>query len=236
MQSGGRKLVRKVTLEKKRKYSKPKQPLGLTRYLNTRGTPQGVHEFKKTAWAEFNVTTAGIQVPGGGVYQPDFVIRFDLNNVVVIGAGSTTIPVPGITELAALFDQIKLDKVVVRFRSRNDSAPGAGGANAATFIGTCFDFNDDDVATSSTIREYSNFKDDCIEPGGREHIRTLKPCYLMRITDDDGIGVASQTKRGYVNSGSSCRHYGLKGNITGPTGGNVLQLSVEYVYKCKLSR
>lgn len=234
MQSAGGKIVRKVSLQKKRKFQKETP---LKRYISLRGTPNGVHEFRKTAWANFNVSNAGIQIPGGGTYQQDFVMRFDLNNVVFIGAGSTTVPMPGIADLSALFDRIKLQKVIVRFRSRNDSGPISGGSqNFAVQLGTAIDYNDDDVATSATLREYATFKDACIQPGGRELMRTIRPCYLSRITDDDGIGVAFDSKRGYVNSASSCRHYGLKGVITGGNNVSDLWVSVEYYYQCKNSR
>lgn len=231
--AGGR-VARKFIDKKKRKRTKETP---LQRYISLRGTPNGVHEFKKTAWANFNVSNTGIQIPGGGTYQTDFVMRFDLNNVVFIGAGSTTVPMPGIAELATLFDRIKLNKVIVRFRSRNDSGPILGGAqNFAVQIGTALDYNDDDVATSATLREYGTFKDDCIQPGGKEHMRVLKPCYLIRATDDDGIGVAFDSKRGYVNSASSCRHYGLKGTISGGNNVSDLWVAIEYHYQCRNSR
>lgn len=236
MQAGGRKITRSVSMEPKKKRRVQKET-PLKRYLALRGTANGVHEFKKTAWANFNVTNAGIQIPGGGTFQPDFVMRFDLNNVVFIGAGSTTVPVPGIADMAALFDRIKLQKVIVRFRSLNDSGPIVGGSqNFAITIGTALDYNDDDVATSATLREYATFQDAVIQPGGKEHMRTIRPCYLSRITDDDGIGVAFDSKRGYVNSASSCRHYGLKGNVSGGNQTSLLFISVEYHYQCKNSR
>lgn len=232
--AGGKRLVRKVSMDSKSK----KQKLAMVpRYLRTRGTPNGVHQFKRVVSATFNVNNLGIQIPGGGSYQTDFAIRFGLQNCVFVGTGTTTVGVPGIAELTALFDQIRLDKVVVRIISQNDSSPILAGAqNFAVGVSTAIDYNSDQPITSTQLREYSSWKFNVIEPGGvAEHKRTLKPMYQRAITYTGGAGLNGvEAARGYIGSISGdISHYGLLGNIAGGNQISSVLIFVEHYFSCK---
>lgn len=246
MSSGGKRLrILSDGSKRKRVSSKGNQvlsvPRGLRTYLSKRGTPNGVHEFRRTVWQSFNVNNTGMQVPAGGTYQPEFAMRFDVGGVVMTGFGVATSSLGlNYSELAALFDQIKLDKVEVMFYSKNDSSqPTAGVTNSeAIRIATAIDYNDDTPISESQLREYGSFQMDVIEPGGKQHKRTLKPMFNELVSYTGGAGnVGYRAMRGYVASsasaGTGVAMYGLKGNITGPTSAVQLLVSVTYNYKCK---
>lgn len=228
---------------RKRKRAKVQSvPKSLRNYISTRGTPNGVHEFTRNVWFQFPVNTTGIQIPAGGTFQPEFAMRFDVGGVVCIGAGTSTNSLGlGYPELAALFDQIKLDKVEIKFESRNDSSMNSGlTENGALRLATVIDFNDDVPISETSLREYGSFKDAVIEPGGRNHRVVLRPKFQESISYTGGVGTNGyRANTGYVQSttlSTGVAHYGLKGNCTGPTTAVNLFISVKYFYKCKNTR
>jgi len=207
------------------------------RFLRTRGTPNGVHQFRRVVSAAFNVTNAGIQIPGGGTYSPDMAIRFGLQNCVFVGSGTTSVAVPGIAELTALFDQIKLDRVKVRFVSSNDSGPlGGGSQNFALAVSSAIDYNSDQPVTAAQLREYATWKYDVIEPGGKaEHVRTIKPRYQRSITYTGGAGINGvEGATGYIGTISGdIAHYGLLANVGAGNNTTSVLIFVEYYFSCK---
>lgn len=238
MSSGGASMRKiKRTTSEMRKQSKKANLAMVPRYLRTRGTPNGVHQFRRTVSAAFNVSSNGIQIPGGAAtYVTDFAIRFGLQNCLFVGSGTTSVAVPGITELTALFDQIKLDKVVVRIISLNDSAPIATFQNFAVQVATAIDYNSDQTVTGAQLREYSSWKLDTIEPGGTvEHRRTLRPMYQRAITYTGGAGINGvEGARGFLGTISGdIAHYGLLGNIIAGNQVGQVNFFVEYYYSCK---
>lgn len=244
MSSGGA-IVRKVSMEPARKRKRAKVssvPKSLRNYISTRGTPNGVHEFTRNVWGQFLCSAGGIAIPSGGAIQAEFAMRFDVGGVVFIAGGTSTQTLGlGYTELSALFDQIKLDKVEIKFMARNDSTQNAVGVNSeAIRIATAIDYNDDTPISETALREYGSFKDAVIEPGGREHRVVLRPKFQQQVTFSGGAGtIGFNASSGYVNSstlGTGVAHYGIKGNVVGSSAGTNLLISVKYYYKCKNTR
>lgn len=228
---------------RKRKRAKVQSvPKSLRNYISTRGTPNGVHEFTRNVWGQFLCSNAGIAIPTGGAIQPEFAMRFDIGGVVFIAGGTSTNSLGlGYPELSALFDQIKLDKVEVKFMARNDSAQNGVGINSeAIRIATAIDYNDDVPISETALREYGSFKDAVIEPGGREMRVVLRPKFQEAVSYTGGAGTNGyRAQTGYVQAttlSTGVAHYGLKGNVTGPTSGTNLLISVKYFYKCKNTR
>lgn len=237
--AAGGKIVRKVSFDGKKKKKQRTNQAGLQRYLSTRGTPNGVHEFTRNVW--FNVATngTGMDPASGGVYQAEFGMRFNLGSVTLTAANVSTQGLGfNFAELAALFDNIKLDRVEVTFRARQDSGgPSGAVTNWATQIATAIDYNDDQPISVSQLREYSSFKDNTIEPGGKEHKRIIRPKFVRLVSYTGGAGTNGyETAQGYLTPIDSIAHYGLKGYCVGPNGGSSLFISVKYHYKCKNTR
>lgn len=241
--AGGRGLVRKVSMEPKFKSKKRgKQaakmpPLGLQRYLATRGTANGVHEFTRTTVTGFFVNNSGITM--GVSTNNQFRIIFGLaSNDFLNGAGGTlNVGIPGAAELSALFDEIKLDRVEVWFKARNDSSANtAGASNTCIQIASAIDNNDSTVpATSADIQQYATYKVDAIQPGGREHYRTLRPKFQQLVSYTVGTN-SSEGKTGYLRSDIDVPHYALKCTAFGPTNSAFVDVVIKSHFKCKLTK
>lgn len=235
-QAGGRALVRKVTAEPAR-FRKRAKVVPVSRRIRSMGTPGGVHQFRRVVSGNYNITSAGINL-GGSIAQ-GFAVSFNLQGPVLGNSvgGSVVLPIPQYAELAALFDMVKLEKVIIRFRSKNDSAPVATNGNQALEIATAYDFNDvTSPSVITDIQQYSSFKSDIIEPGGKEHNRALKPQWLQLVGYTALLsGYASKT--GYVKSDYDIPHYGMKGWIVGGTTNNTtMNIEIEYLYSCKFTK
>ena len=201
------------------------------RLLTTRGTPNGVHQFKRTAALDFNVNNTGVIVGGGT--SPGLAFQFCPTQIVIGSAAGTlaSAAMPGYTELSALFDQIKIVKAIVRFRSRNDSSNIV--SNSAIEIGTAVDYNDASPPTAiADIHQYGTFKSDVIQPGGKQHTRVVTPHWTELVYYTAVLsGYASKT--GYIRSDYDIPHYGLKAWIVGSASVQLIQVEVEYLYECK---
>lgn len=234
--AAGGAIVRKVSMQGKRKRAAVQR--AVPRSLATRGTPNGVHEFKRTVWTELNISNGGLQIPSGGTFQPEFAMRFGLSTLTMVGAGTSTSTVPGYAELSALFDQIKLDKVRVKFMFRNSAESGVQNVttNSSVQIGTAIDYNSDQPISSAAIREYSNFKYANLSADAREHTVSFSPKFAQQITYTGGVGNNStRAMTGYVQSNIDVTHYGLLGYASGPTPASpgVLWIAVDYYFSCK---
>lgn len=195
------------------------------------GTPNGVHQFKRVTSLDFAVRDTGITV--GGVAGQGLGIQFLPSQLVLSnsGGGLATVLFAGFAELPALFDQLKITKTIVRFRSRNDSSNSS--VNNAIEIATCVDFNEANApAAIGDIQQYATFKSNVIEPGGKQHAVSLKPQWTELVYYTAALsGYASKT--GYIRSDYDIPHYGLKAWITGSSSIQTLQIEVEYLLECK---
>ena len=88
----------------------------------------------------------------------------------------------------------------------------------------------------SSDLEYSTWKLDTIEPGGKvEHRRIIRPMYQRFVSYTGAAGVNGyECARGFLSAASGdIAHYGLLGNIAGSSGGSNMLCVVEYYYECK---
>ena len=146
--------------------SVPRLNSGLQRYLSTRGTPNGVHEFTRlTSW-DFRVQSTGITV--GTNTAPGFQMTFYPSSIQVYNQATApqSIPVPGAGDLLNLFDRIKLDKIEIRFINKNSTSPATGTVtnNGTTIdLDTCLDYNDATPPSNiTTVTQYDSCKSDSL--------------------------------------------------------------------------
>lgn len=241
--AGGRSLVRKVSMEpryKSKKKSRAAPKLGLQRYLSVRGTPNGVHEFMRSTRIRVPVNNSGIVV--GATAGSGFGLVFNFSEAVLLtsAGGQVNAAIPNFAELAALFDQIKLDKVRVTFSSTNQSgditaAPPAPPANTgqSILIQTCLDYNAVVApGTESSIQEYGTYQQTYMDAGAL-HCRDLKPMYQVGIVDATGALSGAESKRGYCKNTSNITHSGVFGWAIGPTLSISMDIIIQYHFKCK---
>jgi len=121
-------IKRTVTLPPKKSYKKARTmvkrlPMGLQRYLDSRGTPQGTYELVRTVTGNFDYASDGFQIglaryfAGTFVFTPQTVILYSGT-----AGNSVTWNIVNASEIAALWDKIKLDRVDCTFITSGQGA------------------------------------------------------------------------------------------------------------------
>lgn len=215
-------LVRTVTMDKKpnklrrtnrvRSVSKVPMSLGLRRYLDNRGTPKGTYEIVRTVTGYFDHSPAGITVGAASYETATFVI--DPQNVVmqsgVISVNTNTFAIPNASELAALWDKLKIDKVDFTFSGAEVGTVNSGVASPPVFI---FAFDSNDRTSSLDAIRQMDCKTWQTGYNAREFKCSIKPCY-QRLVYYTSTTSSYEPTRGYIVSDTAIPHYGLKVGIS----------------------
>jgi len=215
------------------------------RYRTPPGGPGigSVHTICKTAIGQVLTTDGGFQI---GITTSDrWSMQFNLQQAFfnLPGGASRTLTVPGYAELSALWDQVMVDKVVVKFYFSTDPATSVppGGAYAPQGSLTLYhaiDYNDAAVPAAQTdIQQYSSVKSRMLAAELGPIVRVVKPKFAQVIYAS-AVGNSYRASRGFLQSATDVPHYGLKGFVTTPSfvTGNVNQgtmlIECKYFYKC----
>lgn len=220
----------------------------VTRVPRNVGGPglNSVHRFTKLAQGDVAVTDTGFSI--GASVSNRYSIQFNMQSATFYinnTGASITYNIPGFTELSALFDQVMIEKVVVKFTFNED--PGLLTQQGATVIGQpasilyhAVDFNDASVPAAVTdIMQYSSVKSSLMGATKGPIIRAVNPMFAQ-IVFASAIGNSYRASRGFLQKDVDVPHYGIKGFMTTPnpaSGGATLigKLSLEfkYYYACK---
>jgi len=206
-------------------------PLNVTRISN-------VHSFTRNVSLNQRIGTTGM-IPGVGslLGQTNFCIFFTTQDVFINFNNTTTIystaAVPGISDLAALFDEIQLSRVEVSIIGCNQPTAGAGSGSAV--IAVCKDYNDRNPPTAlGDVQQYQDYKMIHLQPFSEVNL-SIQPKFLTYTLDTGGGSVASTPAVGYVRSNLQIDHYGYKGSVINfpPFEANYL-FSFKYFYNCRV--
>lgn len=203
----------------KRKQSNPKkyqrkafrtQPMasGLRRYLNLRGTPDGTYELNRHMFLQFDALATGIPIGAGNYEAATFTFTPGTINLVSGIAGNTsTWNIPNAAELAALWDKVKIDRVVMKFMT---NVQGPTGASSGAVQSPIY-FAEDDNDTAASLAQIQQMECTTWQPGMNTSTFTiqLKPKY-QRLVYYTSLISSYEPTRGYVVSGTEIPHYGLK--------------------------
>lgn len=206
-------LVRKVS-EDGRKAKKARRaggmlrvPLGVQRYMKKRGTPDGVYEITRTVNANINYgagfTVAGSVTEGLGIsFTPQNVYIHSGNN----SANYQTFAIPSASELAAIWNMVKIDKVEITIHNSNLGV--ANSANSQPLILLAFDDKDTN-STADRLRQM-----DCQNwmPGSLSDNQwkvTIRPKY-QRLVYYNAVTSSYEPTQGYVVSDTDIPHYAYK--------------------------
>lgn len=204
-----------------------------------------VHRFTKLAQGDVATNDLGFAI--GASVSNRFSIQFNMQSATFAinnTGASITYNIPGFTELSALFDQIMIEKVVVKFTFNNDpqliQQPGAAYApQGAPVIYHAIDFNDASVPAAVTdVMQYASVQSKLLGGTLGPVYRSVKPMFAQ-IVYASAIGNSYRASRGFLQKDVDVPHYGVKGFITTPNGSvgglNTGKLSIEfkYYYACK---
>lgn len=222
----GRKLKRsKRTFSGTRKMS---MSSGLRRYLNLRGTPDGVYEICRTAAITMPYTGSGWSI-GVGQYV-GATLWFTPNSINVssgVAGNTATSNIPSASELSALFEKVKIDKVEVTI-----STSTQGQANTSVQQPIMY-FAEDDNDTLTSPDQIKQM--DCLEyiPGATDNNLkiTIRPKY-QRIVYYTNLVSSYEPTQGYVVTGTDIPHYGMKLGIE-PNASGQINIICKVFYKLK---
>lgn len=219
----------------------------VTRIPRNVGGPglNSVHRFTKLAQGDVLTNDLGFGI--GASVSNRFSIQFNMQSATFAinnTGASITYNIPGFVELSALFDQIMIEKVVVKFTFNVDpqviQQPGAAAMpQGAPVLYHAVDFNDAAVPASVTdIMQYSSVQSKLLGGTLGPIVRSVRPMFAQ-IVYASAIGNSYRASRGFLQKDVDVPHYGVKGFITTPNaniGGlttGKLSLEFKYYYACK---
>jgi len=168
----------------------------------------GETKITRTINTSLPYTTLGFGL--GATFFGAVNIVFDPTGVTVYGNSTTfqNTPLVNAAEISALYDQMKIDKVVMTW-SNNSSAISNGGANfrSAKYL-VCNDSNDGiGSANIDEIRQQPNKS--FLDNEGQENTWTCYPKF-QRVIYQTALVSNYEPTTGFVNSNSTIPHYGIK--------------------------
>jgi len=163
-----------------------------------------------------------------------FSIWFTTQDVFIWKDASnySTATMPGISELAGLFDEIMLDAVEMTMHCTND-AQTFGISNASGVMVLCTDYNDNNApASTGDIQQYRDCKAIPIR-SDHVHKQIIQPKYCVITNTAGGSTDAARPTRGYLRGNTQIPQNGLKGGfLLSPNDGKIV-FSFKFRYKCK---
>lgn len=195
----------------------------IPRAISTRGTPDGYYEIPCTQLIRIRCTTSTgfwntnqstLAAIGGTGYKgmalvfkwDGITVNFGVDNSVIDTLGSST---PDISNLQAIFDEMKIAKIKVECWT--NVATGTL-ANSSAFSGEIWSAVDQNDAfpPGLSIQEYSKTKRFLPD---RVNTVTFTPNMVVNTVADNGSGAAEAAgvvANSYFKLGSSCSLYGIK--------------------------
>lgn len=179
---------------------------GLRMYLDTRGTPKGAYEVNRTVSGYLDTIASTFSIGAGNTEAMCFTVS-PQNIYAIAGTGlnSYAQTVPNASELAALFDKVKIHKVEWTFSCLNPGTLNSGTGNLPQILFA----SDDNDATCSTA-QVQQMDTRVWQPGyGRDFKITTYPKY-QRLIYYTSLVSSYEPATGYVVSQTDIQHYGLK--------------------------
>lgn len=226
-----------LSLPRSRTRRVKKVSLARSRIPKTIVSAPNVHSFVRSVSINQAVTTSGFTPQVGVVSFTTFSIWFTTQDVFIYGNGTnySQATMPGIADLAGLFDEIKIDAIEMTMHCAND-AQTFGAANASGVIILATDYNDKNAPSSAgDVQQYR----DCKAIPMRSdyvHKEVIRPKFLTYTLDAAGTSTASTPIRGYQRSNLQTEHYGKKGAfLLSPNNGTIV-FSFRFKYSCRTAK
>jgi len=177
-------------------------------------------------------------VPNVGITASSlFSLWFTNQNAYIwINASNySTVAIPGYTDLAALFDEVKIDAIEISIITGNDpNPPGGGGQTGSAVLVMASDYNDKNApAASGDVQQYADCKTVRLT-NNFIHKEILRPKFLSYTLDSSGAAIASSPKTGFFRSNLDIEHNGKKCAIILNSPGTMYSVfSFKYKFICK---
>lgn len=173
------------------------------------GRTNGTYKISRKVSFSLTYANGGIDIIGNVSQGIGFVFN---PTAVVVGnaAASSTYGYPNIAEIAALWDRLKIDKVVMEVYARNQD-PINGIANASTpVIYYASDYNDVANTSLAIMQQQGDTKTWYANSTGMNPL--VYTCYpkFQRLVQFSTLASSFEPASGYVVSDTAIPHYGIR--------------------------
>lgn len=201
---------KRPTLRRRRRYTRRRI---MSRSLTKRALK--VHHFKRTFALNFISSSSAGDVLGAYLF--------------------TFSQLPNYAEFTNLYDQYRINKIVVKFIPTHNSSDVSVAAQSIPNFNTVLDFNDATPLTlQSQLFEYQNWR---MTRGTQVHTRVFRPSTLDATSTSGAITATNPTWRQWISTvNSDVPHFGLKYCAEGTTfadGAMAWRPYVTFYFSCK---
>lgn len=165
-----------------------------------------------------------------------FAIWFTQQDVFIwLNASNySQVSVPGYSDLAALYDEVMIDRIDITMFTGNDPTTSA---NGTAQIILARDYNDKVApAAVGDVQQYSDMQAFNMANNFINKF-SLNPKFLTYSLDSAGTSTASVARRGYIRSNLSTDHYGVKGAfINNSPNQQTHTYQFKFMYKCRVCK
>lgn len=173
----------------------------------------GENKITRTVTGVIPYNNTGFSV--GAAFFQALNIVYDPTSVTFYGSAVTSVsfPIPNAAEIAALYDQLKIDKVEITWSSTHiGTSNGASSATAPKFL-VCND-NNDGIGSASLSEIQQQPNKEYYDISGKSFKWTCGKPQFQRLIYQSGLVSNYEPTTGFVNSNSTIPHYGTKMAIT----------------------
>jgi len=224
-----------MRLVKKRKFARRNIKRSITKSM----TGPSTHTIFRTASIVMSMNSNGF-FPGVGVTQFKLFSLWFTNQNAYIWSNTTnysTVALAGYTDIAALFDEVKIDAIEISITTGNDPSIAGGFGSAVICMAT--DYNDKNAPTSlGDVQQYADVRQIRLA-NNFVHKEIITPKFLTYSLDSSGAAIASSPRTGYVRSNLDIEHFGLKGAfmLDAPAAGtSYVVFNFKYKFICKIQK
>lgn len=228
-------MVRKVSLPSSSRPSKKRRVTRRVSISKSMRAP-GTHVLTRTCSISQTYSTTGI-VPQVGLVASQYFSLWFTNQSAYIwlnAANYSTVSVPGYSDLAALFDEIKIAAIEIQIIPGVDPTTSGSGSGV---ICMATDYNDKSAPTSlADIQQYADCKNISLS-NNYIYKEVLNPRFLTYSLDSAGAAIASTPKTGFIRSNLDIEHYGKKCSfVSVPPNNSIATFVFKYKFICKIQK
>lgn len=200
------------------------------------------HYITRTCSISQRITANGF-VPAVGTVPSNFFALWFTNQSAFIWLNSSnysTVSVPGYSDLAALFDEVKIAAIQIQIiAGNNPNVPGVSGTGAtgSGIICMATDYNDKNAPTAiGDVQQYADSRNIRLA-NNFIHTEVLRPKFLTYSLDSAGAAIASSPKSDFIRSNLDIEHFGKKGCVLQNVPGEMYALfTFKYKFICKIQK
>lgn len=208
--------------------------LSITRSISMKGP--AVHVLTRTCSIAQSFSNLGIVPQVGLVAGLGFSIWFTNQSAFLYrdAANYSTVSIAGYSDLAALFDEVKVDAIELTIIPGIDPTTSGTGSGV---LGMCTDYNDKAApAALGDIQQYNDYKNVSMA-NNYIYKEIIRPKFLEYSLDSGGSAQASVSRTGFVRSNLDIDHYGKKCFfVSVPPNASVSTFIFKYKFLCKVSK